>query len=173
MNSFHPDRVLLYPRALAQDAVPNAPQTASPIPLVVFLCHSSNDKPAVRTLYQRLKAKGVDVWLDEVSLLPGQLWEKEIPAAVHRSDAILVCLSRASVTRTGYVQREIKYALDAAEQQSDESIFLIPARLEDCEIPERLRKWHWVDLFTADGFDRLVTSLQARALALQKRPVHQ
>jgi anti-anti-sigma factor len=173
VNSFYPDRVLLYPRALAQDAIPSAPPTASPSPLVVFLCHSSNDKPVVRTLYQHLKAKGIDVWLDEVSLLPGQLWEKEIPAAVHRSDAVLVCLSRASVTRTGYVQREIKYALDAAEQQSDESIFLIPARLEDCEVPERLRKWHWVDLFTGDGFDRLITALQARALALQKRPVHQ
>ena len=71
------------------------------------------------------------------------------------------------------MQREIKYALDAAAQHSDESIFLIPARLEDCEVPERLRKWHWVDLFTDDGFDRLMTALQARALALQKKPVHE
>jgi hypothetical protein len=126
----------------------------------------------VRTLYHRLKSTGADLWLDEVNLLPGQLWEKEIPEAVHRSDAVLVCLSRASITRNGYVQREIKYALDAAEQQADESIFLIPARLEECEVPERLRKWQWVDLFTDDGFDRLVTALQARALALQRKPVH-
>ena len=33
--------------------------------LRVFLCHSSNDKPAVRELYQRLKAEGwIDPWLD-------------------------------------------------------------------------------------------------------------
>ena len=171
VNSFFPERVLLYPRALAQEGVPNGVETARPTSLLVFLCHSSNDKPAVRTLYQRLKATGVDLWLDEVKLLPGQIWEKEIPEAVRRSDAVLVCLSRASVTRTGYVQREIKYALDAADQQSDESIFLIPARLEECEVPERLRKWQWVDLFKDDGFDRLATALQARALALQRKPV--
>ena len=34
--------------------------------LKVFLCHSSNDKPAVRELYTRLKSEGwIDPWLDE------------------------------------------------------------------------------------------------------------
>ena len=44
--------------------------------LRVFLCYSSNDKPAVRELYQRLKAapygddKGwIDPWLDEENTL--------------------------------------------------------------------------------------------------------
>ncbi len=43
-----------------------------PRPLRVFLCHSSNDKPAVRELYQKLRAvpQGDDKpwirpWLDE------------------------------------------------------------------------------------------------------------
>ena len=40
--------------------------------LRVFLCHASGDKPAVRKLYQRLCAEGVDAWLDEEKLLPGQ-----------------------------------------------------------------------------------------------------
>jgi hypothetical protein len=105
-------------------------------------------------------------------LLPGQVWEREIPAAVRRSDAILVCLSSQSITKTGYVQREISFALDAAQEQSDDSIFLIPGRLDVCEVPERLRRWQWVDLFAPDGYDRLVTALQARALALDRIPVH-
>ena len=34
--------------------------------LRVFLCHSSQDKPIVRELYQRLNAEGwIDPWLDE------------------------------------------------------------------------------------------------------------
>ena len=29
-------------------------------PLRVFLCHSSNDKPTVRELYQKLRAEAMD-----------------------------------------------------------------------------------------------------------------
>jgi len=40
-----------------------------PRKLRVFLCHSSQDKPIVRELYQRLLAKGwIDSWLDEEKL---------------------------------------------------------------------------------------------------------
>jgi|APSaa5957512622_1039677.scaffolds.fasta_scaffold27926_2 hypothetical protein len=47
--------------------------------LKVFLCHSSEDKPAVRELYARLNAEGwIDPWLDEEKLYPGQDWDREI-----------------------------------------------------------------------------------------------
>jgi len=73
-------------------------------PLRVFFCHSSSDKPAVRDLYQRLKAESwIDPWLDEIKLYPGQDWNFEIEKAVDASDAILVCLSKNSITKEGYV----------------------------------------------------------------------
>ena len=109
----------------------------------VFLCHSSGDKDQVRDLYQRLKDDGFHPWLDEEDLLPGQDWSQEIPKAVRSSAVVLVCLSRSSVSKTGYVQREIKYALDVAEEQPEGSIFLIPVMLTDCDVPERLRRWQW------------------------------
>jgi hypothetical protein len=70
------------------------PRKRSPSPhrLRVFLCHASDDKPAVRRLYRRLKDDGFDLWLDEEDLLPGQDWELEISRAVRRSDMIIVCL---------------------------------------------------------------------------------
>ena len=41
--------------------------------LKVFFCHSSDDKPAVRDLYQRLNSEGwIAPWLDEEKLYPGQ-----------------------------------------------------------------------------------------------------
>lgn len=45
-------------------------------PLRVFLCHATADKKEVRKLSQRLQADGIDVWLDEEKLLPGQEWRK-------------------------------------------------------------------------------------------------
>jgi outer membrane protein assembly factor BamD (BamD/ComL family) len=132
-------------------------------PLKVFLCHASGDKPAVRDLYKRLLAEGVDAWLDQEKLLPGQDWRVEIPRAVREADVVVICLSNKSITKEGYVQKEIKFALDSADEKPEDTIFLIPARLEDCVVPEQLGRWQWVDLFEENGFIRLLRSLKLRA----------
>jgi len=131
--------------------------------LKVFLCHASGDKPPVRDLYRRLVAEGVDAWLDKEKLLPGQDWHAEIHRAVREADVVVICLSNKSITKEGYVQREIKSALDIAEEKPAGTIFLIPARLEDCVVPAPLDRWQWVDLFEENGFMRLLLSLKVRA----------
>jgi hypothetical protein len=135
--------------------------------LNVFLCHSSGDKPAVRSLYQRLKSDGFKPWLDEENLVAGQDWDREIRRAVRISDVVVVCLSRFSITKEGYVQKEIRQALDVAQEKPPGTIFIIPVRLEACTVPEPLNLWHWVDYFTDNGHDRLLRALRARATALQ------
>jgi len=137
--------------------------TDSKRPLRVFLCHASVDKPAVRDLYKRLKDDGVDAWLDAESLIPGQNWQVEIPNAIRTSDVVLVCLSGNSVNKEGYVQKEIKFALDIADEKPEGTIFIIPARLENCETPSRLSMYHWVDLYEPDGYERLMRALRMRA----------
>lgn len=62
--------------------------------------------------------------------LPGQNWDLEIGKAASKSDVVIVCLSAKSVSKEGYVQKEIRLALDMADQKPDETIFIIPARLE-------------------------------------------
>lgn len=135
--------------------------------LRVFLCHSSTDKPIVRDLYRRLKSEGLRPWLDEEDLLAGQAWEQEIPKAIRNSDIVIVCLSCRAVTKTGYVQKEIKFGLDIADEQPDGAIFLVPVRLEKCEIPERLRRWHCVNLFEEEGYDKLLRALRFRATQIR------
>lgn len=122
----------------------------------LFLCHSSADKAAIRKLYKQLRDDGARPWFDEEDLLPGQDWDWAIRRAVRNADCVVVCLSEASVTRAGYVHREIKEALDVADEQPEGAIFVIPARLEECEVPERLRHLHWVDLFSEGGYQRLL-----------------
>ena len=129
--------------------------------LKLFLCHGSEDKPAVRQLYNNLISIGIDAWLDEEKILPGQDWQYEISKAVRNSDIIVICLSSTSVNKTGYVQKEIKYALDIAEEKPEGTIFLIPARLENCSVPDRLSGKQWVNLFEEKGFERLLKSLEA------------
>jgi hypothetical protein len=51
-------------------------------------------------------------WMNE-DLVVRQIWENEIPRALKASEFILVFFSRNSVAKRGYVQREMKMALDA------------------------------------------------------------
>jgi TIR domain len=100
--------------------------------------------------------------LDEEDILPGQDWDFEIRKAIRASDIVLVCLSETSANKVGYLQREIRSVLDIADEQPEGSIFLIPVRLEPVKVPERLRRWQWVDLFEESGYPRLMRALQTR-----------
>jgi hypothetical protein len=99
-------------------------------------------------------------WFDEEDILPGQDWELAIRKAIRASDVVLVCLSRTSVSKIGYLQKEIKQILDVADEQPEGTIFLIPTRLEPCDVPERLRRWQWVDLYEDAGYPRLLRALR-------------
>jgi TIR domain len=127
--------------------------------LQVFLCHAKEDKVKVRELHKWLKAKGHRPWLDEVSIAPGKNWLLEIQQAIRESHVILVCLSSHSVRKHGVVQREIKLALEAASERPEDEIFIIPCKLEECDIPIGLRHWQWVDLFKREGRKNLEASL--------------
>jgi toxoflavin biosynthesis protein ToxD len=139
-------------------------------PLRVFLCHSSNDKPAVRELYQKLRAEAwIQPWLDEEELYPRQDWNMEIEKAVEAADAIIVCLSKSSITKEGYVQRELRIVLDFADYKPEGALYIMPVRLEECEPPRRLRPWQYADYFEGQqerGLQRLLISLKRRADSL-------
>ena len=141
--------------------------------LNVFLCHCSHDKHNVRQLYRRLQQEeGITAWFDEENLLPGQEWDLEIKIALRRADVILVCMSHASITKEGYIQKEIRIALDFADEKPESTIYIVPLRLEDCEVPERLGKYQWCDYFGDDerkarGYVKLIKSFQMRREAIK------
>jgi hypothetical protein len=134
----------------------------------IFLAHAREDNAQVGKLYADLKARGFDPWLDKVDLIPGQNWEIEIPKAIRQAGIFLACLSSRSVGKVSYVQNEFRLALSAFSERPPGSIYLIPVRLDDCEVPDlqnpelglRLRAIHWVDLWEEGGFDRLVKAIE-------------
>ena len=132
--------------------------------VIVFLSHAIEDKPQVHELYCQLKGHGFTPWLDSEDLLGGQDWDGEIQKAVRSTDIVAVCLSPRSVTKTGYFQKEIPIALDAADHHPDGQIYIVPVRLCPCEIPTRLKRWHAVDLFADGGLSKLERSLLTRSL---------
>jgi formylglycine-generating enzyme required for sulfatase activity len=92
----------------------------------------------------------------------------EIYKAARDSDSIIICLSKVSVAKEGYVNKEIRLALKAADEKPEGAIYIIPLRLDDC-IPsfERLRKLQWADYFTPKAHEKLIKSLRLRASSLK------
>jgi hypothetical protein len=128
--------------------------------LRVFLLHARQDEESVQRLYGRLVSEGADVWLDQKKLLPGQDWAHEIRKAIHRSDVIIACLSKQFNKEGGFRHEELRIALQKAAALPEGMPFLIPARLERCDLPEPLRRWQCVDLYEANGYGKLVRVLK-------------
>jgi len=131
--------------------------------LVVFLCHCSEDKPMVREINRVLKSNGFQPWLDEDDILPAHLWDKEIKQGLRSSHAVIVCLSNTFVRKEGYVQKELRYAIDIANEKPEGVVFLIPVRLENCEILPSLADLQFIDWFKLGGPERVLRALRERA----------
>lgn len=135
--------------------------------LKVFLSHASQDKSTVRELYYRLKSEGwIDPWLDEEELLPGQDWNSEIIKGIESAHAVVVCLSSRSITKEGYVQRELQFSLRTALEKPEGTTFILPLRLDDCEVPISIQNWQYADYFPEgrkeQAYSRILKSLRIR-----------
>jgi CheY-like chemotaxis protein len=138
--------------------------------LKVFISYAREDELSARRIRKFLIRNGVTAWLDAEDLIPGQEWEAEIRRALRGSHLVLVCLSNKSITKRGYVQKEIRLALDLADEEPHGSIFAVPLRLEECAVPEPLTKWQWLDFFKSDSEAKLLNALRIRAETLGVLP---
>jgi hypothetical protein len=128
--------------------------------LRVFLLHARSDQEEVRRLYNYLVNSGANVWLDQEKILPGQDWKYEIHKGIQSSDVVVVCISRQFNKQGGYRHEELRLALEKAKSISEGQIFIIPARLETCDLPEPLRRWQRVDLFEENGYKKLLRAFR-------------
>ena len=59
----------------------------------VFLSHSSKDKPVVHNIAQRLRADGLQVWLDEWEIKAGDSIPAKLEEGLERSRVLVLCMS--------------------------------------------------------------------------------
>lgn len=131
----------------------------------VFISYAREDRESATRLYRLLtKIDGLSPWMDLYNLLPGSEWENEVMRAIESSNLIVLLLSKHSVSKTGYVQREIREAIEKAKLYPPGKISLIPVRLDDSQPAHKeLSKLHRVDLFPnwTVGIRKLSSTLQA------------
>lgn len=114
----------------------------------VFISYAREDASAAERLYQDLKNVGAIPWRDKDAIRAGENWKIAIRKAIKTNRYFVPLFSSKSVEKIGYVQKEFKYAIDNYDKFPESQIYIIPARLDDCEIPyEKLEDIQYVDLF--------------------------
>ncbi len=133
----------------------------------IFISYAREDSGVAGRLYDDLKQNQLDPWLDTKDLLPGERWKDRIRQAIEESKYFIAVLSNNSVNKRGFIQRELHQALQLLEEFPPGSIFLIPARIDECRPRHtQLTDLNWVDLFPSydDGFSRIMRVLRPEAV---------
>ena len=125
----------------------------------IFLSYAREDENKASKVYDVLNKRGHKPWMDKRELVAGQDWKLEIRKAIERSQYFVALLSRKSVGKRGFVQKEIRFALDVLGEIPIGQIYFIPVRLEQCEVPQVIRDLHWIDL-TDDNYRDLFLSVE-------------
>lgn len=130
----------------------------------VFISYAREDSASAERLYHDLSSiSNVTPWLDLKKLFPGVRWKMEIMDALNTCDLIVILLSTKSVSKNGFIQKEVSEALEKLKTFPPDRVFVIPARLDDChpKHPE-LHELHWVDLFPdwATGFELIEKTIE-------------
>lgn len=131
----------------------------------VFIAYVEEDLQYALRLFKHLRAEGCNPWLDRQKLLPGQNWPRSIERAIDMADYFVAIFSPRSVSKRGQFQSELRYALDCATRQPLDRSFLLPVRLEPCEVPNPIaRATQYVDLFPDwdAGVQRLLKTIRQR-----------
>jgi len=111
----------------------------------VFISYTRQDHDFAASLYDWLANAGFDAWMDTKKLKPGQNWDFEIDIALRKASFIVIILSNSSVDRRGYVQRELKLALDKYKEKLIDDIFIIPVLIEpNVKVPHELQSIQYI-----------------------------
>jgi hypothetical protein len=63
----------------------------------VFLCHNSEDKPAVREIARKLTAEGIKPWLDVEQIPPGTTWQTALEEQINNIKSAAVFVGNSGI----------------------------------------------------------------------------
>lgn len=133
-----------------------------------FLSHASEDKDRFVTQFaKQLYAKGVEAWVDQWEIYPGDsLVDKIFEEGLKTADAIIIVLSKFSVNKP-WVREELNASV---VKHIEKGARLIPVVIDDVEIPEALKNTVWVRIKPSDSYDVELDRIVAAIYNQRPRP---
>lgn len=132
----------------------------------IFLSYASEDRARVLRLYENLKTAGFQPWIDTRDIPKGSDWDSAIHDAIRASGVFVACISRSSASKGGVLAGEIDAALTARKGRG---VLLIPVRLDETPVPDRLRRIQWVDLKDDESWRDVAAVIRAEEARLTRR----
>lgn len=117
----------------------------------IFVSHASEDKDRfVLKFAERLRAHGIDAWLDKWEMYPGDsLVDKIFEEGIKNAQAIIIVVSKHSVTKR-WVREELNAGV---VKKINEGSQLIPVIIDNCEVPEALAATLWAKIHDLANYD--------------------
>jgi hypothetical protein len=130
----------------------------------VFISYAKEDNEAALQFYDFFTKEGASPWMDVKHLLPGQNWSAEIERAFSDANVVVLLLSKKSVSKRGFVQREANDAIERLRYKQPTDIYVIPILLEPCEVPSHIAgRLQYVDINTPGAWEQVRASLKVAA----------
>lgn len=134
----------------------------------VFVSHASEDKDRfVMVFAQRLRANGVDAWVDKWEIKVGDsLVRKIFSEGLTECSAIIVVLSSYSVNKP-WVREELDHAV---VKKISEGARIIPIVIDDCDVPAALKSTKWVNVKNFDSYDETFDEVISTIFGATSKP---
>ncbi|WP_292436510.1 TIR domain-containing protein [Methylobacter sp.] len=132
----------------------------------IFLSHNVNDKQRVRSLAERLRAEGFRVWFDEWAIKPGDDIYLAVEHGLESARVLVLCLSEHALA-SDWVRMERSTVL--FRDPSNVGRRFIPLLLDDCKLPDSLRRFKYVD-FRQEVEGAFLELVEACRVADQESP---
>lgn len=119
-------------------------------PPKIFLSHASEDKERfVSDFARQLRENGVDVWLDQWEMKPGDsLVDKIFEEGLKDARAVIIVLSTVSIQKP-WVREELNASV---VNRISRGTKLIPVVIDECDVPESLRSTVWQKVDNLDDY---------------------
>jgi len=119
-----------------------------------FISYVRENRKQVDKLCKELTKHGIKAWLDRNDIKPGARWQDAIEEAIQKGNFFIACFSKEYNRRDEtHMNEELTLAIDRLRKLSDDQIWFIPIKLNECEIPkrrisdvEKLTDFQWVEL---------------------------
>jgi TolB-like protein len=142
----------------------------------LFLSYASQDAEAAQKICEALRARGIEVFLDQSELRGGDAWDKKIRREIHDCVLFIPIVSQHTQERLeGYFRHEWKLAIERTHHMAEQKAFLVPVVIDgssdqEAFVPDEFREVQWTRLPAGETPPEFVTRIQ-KLLSGESRPL--
>lgn len=137
----------------------------------VFVSHASEDKEQfVRDFATKLRSKGIDAWVAEWEIMPGDsLVDKIFEEGIGTAQAMIVVISDKSVNKP-WVREELNAGVVKRINDKSKLIPVVIGDVTDADIPESLKSIVWERIGNVSSYETELDRIVRAIYEYQEKP---